>query len=323
MTARTFRVGTRRSRLARWQAEWVAGALRAAHPGLSVEIVGLETLGDRDKSTSLAGLGRPGVFTKEIEEALLDGRCDLAVHSFKDLATRLPEGLTVGAVPERADPRDALVSRRGGSLADLEPGALVGTSSLRRRALLLLRRPDLRVVPLRGNVPTRLRAAGIDLEDGREPAGPPLDATLMALAGLERLGLDRHASEALDPAFFPPAPAQGALALQIRSGDGHAGRLVAVLDHGATHRAVAAERAFLATLEGGCHVPVGALAVAWDTGVRLSGVIVEPDGSGVVEGERSGRDAEQVGRELALELKRRGADGILARLAAASPECGP
>jgi hydroxymethylbilane synthase len=322
MTSGAFRIGTRRSRLASWQAEWVAAALRAAHPGLAVEVIGIETLGDRDKSTALAGLGRTGVFTKEIEDALQGGRCDLAVHSFKDLATRLPAGLIVGAVPERADPRDALVSRRAVRFDELPRGALVGTSSLRRRALLLLRRPDLRVTELRGNVPTRLRAAGIDLADGRVPAGPPLDATLMALAGLARLGFHDHASEILDPAFFPPAPAQGALALQIRATDERAASLIAPLDHGPTRRAVAAERAFLATLEGGCHVPVGALAEVRGDDVRLAGMVVAPDGSRAVEGELTGRDAETVGRMLASDLKRRGAGELLASLAAVSSECG-
>jgi hydroxymethylbilane synthase len=316
MTAGAFRIGTRRSRLARWQADWVAGALRAAHPGLAVEVIGLETLGDRDKSTSLAGLGRVGVFTKEIEDALLHGRCDLAVHSFKDLATRMPDGLVLGAVPKRADPRDALVSRPGLGFDGLPPGALVGTSSLRRRSLLLLRRPDLRVVGLRGNVPTRLRAAGIDIADGRAPEGPPLDATVMALAGLARLGFEGHAGEVLEPAFFPPAPAQGALALQIRAGDDRARELVAVLDHEPSRRAVTAERTFLATLEGGCHVPVGALAEVRGVEVRLFGMVVEPDGSRAVEGELAGADPAELGRGLAMELKRRGADGILSRLAA-------
>lgn len=322
MSARVLRIGTRRSRLARWQAEWVAERLRAARPGIEIEVVGIETLGDRDKSTALAGLGRAGVFTKEIEEALLDGRCDLAVHSFKDLATAMPAGLIVGAVPERADPRDALISRGGSPLRDLEPGALVGTSSLRRRALLLYRRPDLRVRDLRGNVPTRLRAVGIDIDEGRDPQGPPLDATVMAMAGLIRLGHRDHAGEVLDPGFFPPAPAQGALAVQIREDDRELAVLAGLIDHRLSRLAVTAERAFLETMEGGCRAPIGALAEVAGGEVRLAGMLLSSDGCRAVAGERSGIDPAPVGRELALELKAGGGEEILACLAAGEGKGG-
>jgi hydroxymethylbilane synthase len=315
---RRLRIGTRRSRLALWQTEWVAAELRALHPGLEVDIVPVQTLGDRDKATSLAGLGQVGVFTKEIEEALLDDRCDLAVHSYKDLATRLPDGLVLGAVPRRADPRDVLVSRSGRALDDLEPGSVVGTSSIRRRALLLNQRPDLRVAELRGNVPTRLRAVGVALDDGRAPSGERLDATLMALAGLVRLGLDRFATQILPVDRFLPAPAQGALALQIRGDDPEVAALLAPLDHPSTRRATAAERAFLAAMEGGCHVPLGALADADGGAVRLRGAIVHPAGERSVEGVRTGDDPLEVGRGLAAELRRRGADEILALLETAS-----
>jgi len=260
------------------------------------------------------------VFTKEIEEALLDGRCDLAVHSFKDLATAMPAGLIVGAVPERADPRDVLVSRRGSLFRDLEPGALVGTSSPRRRALLLHLRPDLRVRDLRGNVPTRLRAVGVDIDEGRDPRDPPLDAAVMALAGLQRLGFQRHAGEILAPDRFPPAPAQGALAVQIREDDARTGELAALIDHRPSRRAVTAERALLAAMEGGCHLPLGALAEIRGDDLRLFGMIVSPDGGRAVAGVRGGPDPLEVGQGLASELKRNGADEILARLATCATE---
>ena len=201
-------IGTRRSALAMWQTDWVAALLRERNPGLRVEVVPIQTLGDRDKATSLVGLGRVGVFTKEIEDALLAGQCDLAVHSYKDLATVLPPGLFIGATMEREDPRDVMVSRSGSVLDDLPPGSVVGTSSLRRRSLVLHRRPDLQVTGLRGNVPTRLRAVGAAVEGGSEPKGDPPDATVMALAGLKRLGLDGHASQILDPSFAPCNPVQ-------------------------------------------------------------------------------------------------------------------
>lgn len=322
MTAERLRIGTRRSRLALWQTEWVAAELRRLHPSLEVEVVPVQTLGDRDKATSLAGLGRVGVFTKEIEEALLDGGCDLAVHSFKDLATELPEGLVLGAVPERADPRDAFVSRTGQTLAQLSPGALVGTSSLRRRALILHRRPDLRVTELRGNVPTRLRAAGAEIDEGRPPSGEPLDATVMALAGLTRLGLERFASDVLAVEEFPPAPAQGALAIQIRADDRRAAQLLAPLDHEPTRTTTRAERAFLAGMEGGCHVPLGAFAKREDGSIRLAGIIVDTKGVRAVQGVRTGSDPEKLGRALAEELRGRGADEILACLDGAGGPAG-
>ncbi|MBW2275938.1 MAG: hydroxymethylbilane synthase [Deltaproteobacteria bacterium] len=314
VTSRRLRIGTRRSRLALWQTEWVATELRRLHPGLEVEVVPVQTLGDRDKATSLVGLGRVGVFTKEIEEALLDDRCDLAVHSFKDLATAFPDGLAIGAVPKRADPRDAIVSRSGKTLVELEPGSVIGTSSLRRRALILHRRPDLRVIGLRGNVPTRLRAVGVDLDEGKDPTGEPLDATVMALAGLSRLGLDRHASEVLPVDEFLPAPAQGALAIQIRADDQRSASVLAPLDHGPTRATTRAERAFLARMEGGCHVPLGAFAEIDGDRVRLAGIVVDPDGGHAVEGERSGKDPEELGQALAEELCGRGAAEILSSL---------
>jgi len=323
VSERGIRIGTRSSRLAMWQTEWVAAKLRRLHPGVEIEVVPIRTLGDRDRSTSLAAMGRVGVFTKEIEDALLDGRCDVAVHSYKDLATSLPDGLVLGAVPVRADPRDALASRSGLGLDDLEPGGLVGTSSPRRRALILHRRPDLRVADLRGNLPTRLRAAGIALDEGRDPEGEPLDAVVVALAGLERLGLTEHATEILEADSFPPAPAQGALAVEIRADDHRTAGIVSALDHGPTRWATAAERAFLIAMEGGCHLPLGALAETDGDRGRLDGAVIDPDGTSAVRGSASGRDPAEVGRSLAEELLGRGAAELLCRASGDGKGDGP
>jgi hydroxymethylbilane synthase len=319
----TIRIGTRRSALARWQSGWVAAELRRSWPRLEVEVVTLRTLGDRDRSTALSALGRAGVFTKEIEDALLDGRCDVAVHSYKDLATRLPEGLILAAVPQRADPRDALVSRSGLGLDDLPAGSVVGSSSLRRRAQLLELRRDLEVRNLRGNVPTRLAAAGLEVEGGRPPAGEPLDAALLALAGMTRLGLADRASEILAPERFLPAPAQGALALEVRADDRRALEAAAALDHWPSRRATAAERAFLAAMEGGCHAPIGALARLEGDELALDGALTQLDGLEAVRGTARGSDPELTGRSLAAELKSRGGERILAETAARLSEEEP
>ncbi len=317
---KTIRIGTRKSRLAVWQAQRVAYLLRENSPGIDVKIVGIATLGDRDKSTSLVGLGQVGVFTKEIEDALLDGRCDIAVHSFKDLATALPDGLTVGAILEREDPRDVLISRDGHDLSRLPHGARIGTSSLRRRALLMHLRPDLEIVGLRGNVPTRLRAVGAQIDEGNEPTGEPIDGTIMAMAGLKRLGLDEHVTEALSLDRFLPAPAQGAVAVEIRSGD-EITEIVSALDHEEARLVTTAERTFLRVMEGGCHIPLGAVATAEDDGVHLSGVVLSLDGKQVVRGEAAGEDPREVGELLARELLANGADKILSAVADHVADC--
>ncbi len=317
---KTIRIGTRKSRLAVWQAQRVAYLLRENSPGLDVEVVGIATLGDRDKSTSLVGLGQVGVFTKEIEDALLDGRCDIAVHSFKDLATGLPDGLTIGAILEREDPRDVLISRDGRNLGRLLPGARIGTSSLRRRALLMHLRPDLEIVDLRGNVPTRLRAAGAQIDEGNEPTGEPIDGTVMALAGLKRLELDEYATEILPLDRFPPAPAQGAVVVEIRSDDEIA-KILSALDHEKTRLVTTAERTFLRVMEGGCHIPLGAIATAEDDGIHLRGVVLSLDGKQVVRGEAAGEDPKEVGELLARELLANGAEKILSAVADHVADC--
>jgi hydroxymethylbilane synthase len=306
------RIGTRGSRLALWQADHVAARLRREHPGLGVERVVLSTAGDRVVDVALSKVGDKGLFTRELEEALVEGRVDVAVHSLKDLPTEMPDGLALGAVPEREDPRDALVGPFTGGLDGLPAGARVGTSSLRRRAQLLARRPDLRVVDLRGNVPTRLEK----VERGE------CDAAVLALAGLRRLGLEHAAGCVLEPEEMLPAVGQGALAVQCRRGDSHVRALLGPLDHGPTRLAVAAERGLLARLEGGCQVPVGCLAAPLGTHLLVRGLVADVDGSVVVSGvlEDAVRDepaATALGGRLAERLLEGGAREILARVRAA------
>jgi len=310
-TDKTLRIGTRGSRLAMWQAEHVRALLRAAQPELEVEIVVVHTLGDRDKSTPLVQLGGVGVFTKELEEGLQRDECDLAVHSLKDVPTELPAGFTLAAVLEREDPRDALVARAGGGLDDLPEGSLIGTSSLRRRSQLLHLRPDLKLCDLRGNVPTRLRAVGVALDEGKPPRRDDIAATFLALAGLKRLGLDQHVSEKLDPARFLPAPAQGVIGIEIRAADALTAERVACLEHAETRLQATAERTFLRTLEGGCRVPIAALAELRDGTVHLEGAVGDLQGQRFYRDSANGTDPAAVGRVLAQRLIDAGASAIL------------
>lgn len=307
---RAIRIGTRRSRLAVWQAEWVAKGLRDHHPDLTVDLVPIRTEGDRDRSTALSGMGQIGVFTKEIETALLEDRCDVAVHSLKDLPTRLAAGLSLGAVLERADPRDAFIAREGGTLAALPKGSVLGTSSLRRRAQILNLRPDLVVRELRGNVPTRLRAAGVLLEEGDRP-DVAVDATVLARAGLMRLGFASHASQVFSFEEMLPAPGQGAVGVEIRADDHEVAERLIPLDHGPTRLATAAEREVLEVFGGWCHLPAGALAVVEDGDLRLRGLVGDPDGRTIVRAEASGKDPRSLGREVAERLLKKGAREIL------------
>ena len=287
-------IASRGSQLALWQARWVAAQLSAA--GHECRIAIIKTTGDKITDVPLAKVGTKGLFTKEIEEALLDGRADLAVHSLKDLPTELPEGLILAAVPVREDPRDAVVGRK---LADLPPGAKVGTSSLRRAAQLRQLRPDLQVESVRGNLDTRLRK----LDEGQ------YDAILLAAAGLKRLGWGHRIAEILAPEQMCPAVGQGALAIETRSGfDG-----VAMLDHADTHTAVMAERAVLGALGGGCQVPIGAYATVSQGRVTLLAIVAAPDGTQVVRAEAEGAsaDAAEIGARLAADLLARGARQIL------------
>ncbi|MGA2595168.1 MAG: hydroxymethylbilane synthase [Bryobacteraceae bacterium] len=289
-------VASRGSQLALWQAHWVQQKL--ADLGCQSRIEIIKTTGDKITEVPLAQVGTKGLFTKEIEEALLDGRADLAVHSLKDLPTELPAGLILAATPAREDPRDAIVGMR---LADLPRGAKVGTSSLRRAAQLRKLRPGLRIEPVRGNLDTRLRK----LDQGH------YDAIVLAAAGLKRLGWESRIAEVLSPDIVCPAVGQGALAIETAGSPGSL--ICAQLDHTPTRQAVTAERALLGALGGGCQVPIGAYATVADGRLRLQGVVVSPDGAELVRDQAEGlaADAERIGRELGEALLAAGGDRIL------------
>jgi hydroxymethylbilane synthase len=294
-------IASRGSQLALWQARWVAARLTALGHESHIEII--KTTGDQITGVPLAQAGAQagvkGLFTKEIEEALLDRRADLAVHSLKDLPTELPEGLMLAAIPEREDARDAVVGKR---LADLPAGAKVGTSSLRRAAQLRRLRPDLNIESVRGNVDTRLRK----LDEGQ------YDAIMLAAAGLKRLGWGARIAEILEPDKMCPAVGQGALAIETRTAG--AGReICGALDHAITRAAVMAERGLLSALGGGCQVPIGAYATAVDGRLRLLAVVISPEGAELVRAETEGpvADADLLGRRLGAELLERGARLIL------------
>lgn len=301
---RTLRLATRKSPLALWQARHVAGLLNQKH-ALVVELVELSTEGDRFLSAPLSAIGGKGLFVKEIEAAVLDGRADLAVHSLKDMTSVIPEGLCLSCIPEREDPRDAFVGAEGHArLFELPPGAKVGTSSLRRSAQILERRPDLQIVSVRGNVQTRLRKI--------EELG--LAGAVLAAAGLKRLGLEAQISEILSTEVSLPAVGQGALAIECRADDAQLRAWLSELEHEATRIAVTAERAFLSKLEGGCTVPLAAHATVNGEVLSIRGLVGSPDGLRVVRSEKSGRasDAATLGEALAGELLEQGAAEILA-----------
>jgi len=296
-----IRIGTRGSPLALRQAAAVRERLAAADPALAergaIEIVPIRTSGDRMQSGPLTEIGGKGLFTKEIEESLAAGGLDLAVHSLKDMPTRLPDGLIVTAVLERADPRDVLIAPGARCLADIPAGAAIGTAALRRKALVLHRRPDLRVVPLRGNVETRLRK----IADGEA------DATLLAAAGLLRLGLMDRAAAVLSVDEMPPAVCQGIIAIECRAGDAAIRARLAAIDHGRTAVAATAERAFLDAIDGSCRTPIAGLAELDGDTIALRALVIRPDGSGLIETRRRGAaaDAAALGADAGDELKRR------------------
>ena len=293
---RPIRIGTRGSRLALAQAEEVRARLLAAHdlPSDAFAITVISTSGDRIQDRALSEAGGKGLFTKEIEEALLDGRIDLAVHSSKDMATLVPDGLALAAYLPREDVRDVFIGRTVRRIADLPEGARVGSASLRRQALLRRIRPDLELVIFRGNVQTRLAK----LEAGE------VEGTLLALAGLKRLGDEAVACEILDAEHFPPAPGQGAICIQTREGDARIAGLVAAIDHADTHGVLAAERAFLAVLDGSCRTPIAAHGRLEGDRFRFHGMILTPDGTRMhetrVEGTRA--EARQMAEDAALRL---------------------
>jgi hydroxymethylbilane synthase len=301
--AALIRIGTRGSRLALWQANHVAERLRALPESPRVELVIIQTAGDQVRDVPLSQIGGDGVFTKEIQKALRDETVDLAVHSLKDLPTTHVEGLVLAAVPERGPVGDVFVSERHRSFADLPQAAVVATSSLRRRAQALYRRPELRLLDMRGNVETRLRKLS---DQG-------LDGLILAQAGLERLGLQSSITEILDPQWMLPAVGQGALGLECRAGDRAARALVEQLDHRATRLAVLAERSLLRALGGGCQVPIGAVTTVAGDSLSVRGVVLAPDGQRRVEGRAGGllTDAADLGRRLAEELLSGGARELL------------
>lgn len=297
------RIATRQSPLALWQAEFVKAALEQAHPGLVVELVPMVTKGDKILDTPLAKVGGKGLFVKELEVAMLEGRADIAVHSMKDVPVDFPDGLGLVTICEREDPLDAFVSNQFDSLDVLPAGAVVGTSSLRRQCQLRARRPDLVIKDLRGNVNTRLAK----LDDGQ------YDAIILACAGLKRLGMGHRIKSALSAEQSLPAVGQGAVGIEARLDDARIIALLKPLSHEATRIRVVAERAMNTRLEGGCQVPIGSYAILEGEQLWLRGLVGRPDGSAMVEGEVRGlaKDAEQLGQQLGQQLLDDGAKAIL------------
>ena len=310
-----IRIGSRGSALALWQSHHVRDRLREVHTDLEIDVEIIQTTGDKILDVPLAKIGDKGLFTKELDRALLEGRVDFAVHSLKDVPTRIEAGLALAAISPRVDPSDALIVAPGmpKTFDELPAGARVGTSSLRRRAQLLALRQDLTVLDLRGNVDTRLA----------QVAAGKYDAIILALAGITRLGLADRASDILGGARWLPAVGQGALGIVCRADDVRTRDVLAVLDDEATHRATTAERAFLRELEGGCQVPIAALGTAENNTVRLRGLVASLDGDQVLRGERTNDDPEAAGRDLAHELLARGAGRILDAVRAAMQQAPP
>jgi hydroxymethylbilane synthase len=303
MTRRELKIGTRGSQLALFQANWVKEKIEQAHPRINVTLVKIKTTGDKIQDAPLAKIGGKGLFVKEIEEALLSKKVDLAVHSIKDVPTEFPDGLHLSAITRREDPRDAFISGRGGSLRDLPAGARIGTSSLRRQAQLLHFRSDLQLVPLRGNLDTRLKKL--------KTLG--LDGIILACAGLKRLGLDENVTEILPVDLSLPAIGQGALGIETRKGDEEVEEKIRFLNDPESSIAVTGERAFLKKLEGGCQVPIAAFGRVEGTLLKLDGLVGTTDGKRLIRHRLEGpvEKAESLGTELANILLNRGAREIL------------
>ena len=306
MTSKTIKIGTRGSKLALWQANWVKSALNAGNTSIAVELVPIKTRGDKILDVPLAKVGGKGLFVKEIEDALLNGRIDLAVHSMKDMPSEIPDGLCVGAIPEREIPQDVLISKKGLLLHDLMPGARIGTSSLRRSAQLLHARPDLVILPLRGNLDTRLKK--LETEN--------LDAIILAAAGVKRLGLENRITEYLDENVMLPAVGQGALCIEIRQNDPEIEPIIAALNHQETWTVVMGERAFLNRLEGGCQVPIAAHGKLEKNTFTLCGLVAAVDGTTIIKETLSGPEdsSESIGVNLANRLLSMGAKTIMENL---------
>lgn len=299
-------IGTRQSLLAMWQSNYIAGRLREEYPGCEVTLKKIVTKGDRILDVPLAKIGGKGLFTKEIEQELLDGTIDLAVHSLKDMPTVLPEGLCLTAITERANAGDAFVSSKYNSIEELPEGSVLGTSSLRRRAQLLSRRPDLKIVDLRGNVDTRLKK----LDEGQ------MDAIILAAAGLTRLGHADRIKEIIPQSYCLPAVGQGALAIECRTDNFKVRQILDFLNDTATKQATDAERAFLGLLEGGCQVPIGVHAEVNEGRIAMEAVIASLDGSTVLRDTAEGNaaDAVTLGRALGQKMLDNGGREILAAI---------
>jgi len=306
VTSKTIKIGTRGSKLALWQANWVKSALNAGNTSIAVELVPIKTRGDKIIDVPLAKVGGKGLFVKEIEDALLNGRIDLAVHSMKDMPSEIPDGLCVGAIPEREIPQDVLISKKGLLLHDLMPGARIGTSSLRRSAQLLHARPDLVILPLRGNVDTRLKK--LETEN--------LDAIILAAAGVIRLGLENRITEYMDENVMLPAVGQGALCIEIRQNDPEIEPIITSLNHQETWTVVMGERAFLNRLEGGCQVPIAAHGKIEKNTFTLCGLVASVDGATVIKETLSGPEdsSESTGVKLADRLLSMGAKTLMENL---------
>ena len=307
-----IKIGTRGSKLALWQANWVKSALEKKFPSTPVELVTIKTQGDKILDVPLAKVGGKGLFVKEIEQALITRRIDIAVHSMKDMPAEIPEGLCIGAIPERENPVDVFISRNGARFNELAAGSIIGTSSLRRGAQLRHARPDMVVRSIRGNLDTRLKK--LESEN--------FDALVLAAAGVKRLNLEHKITEYLDSALMLPAIGQGALCIETREDDPIVAPLVAALDHAATRAAVAGERAFLNRLEGGCQVPIAGHGQIREDLFTLTGLVAEINGSRVIKGEKTGPpdSSETIGNDLAEELLAGGADKILEKLKSMVPE---
>ena len=303
---KTLKIATRQSPLALWQAEHIRSRLNQLYPDLTVELVKFVTQGDKILDTPLAKIGGKGLFVKELEAALLDGRADLAVHSMKDVPMYLPEGLTLAVICEREDPFDAFVSNQYQHFNELPQGAKVGTSSLRRKCQILQQRPDLEIIDLRGNVGTRLSK----LDEGL------YDAIILASAGLKRLGLADRIRHSLSAEISLPAVGQGALGLECRSNDSALLKLIEPLQHQETSNCVRAERAFNAYLEGGCQVPIAGYATLRNDQIQIEGRVGSVDGKVILKAQRVGaiEQAEQLGEQLAQDLLAQGAGDLLKAL---------
>ena len=301
-----IRIGTRGSKLALWQANWIKSFLEKKFSSTPVELIIIKTQGDKILDVPLAKVGGKGLFVKEIEQALLDCRIDVAVHSMKDMPADIPDGLCIGAVPERESPVDVFISTNGARFKDLAPGSIIGTSSLRRGAQLQHVRPDVVIQSIRGNLDTRLKK--LESEN--------YDALVLAAAGVKRLNLEHRITEYLDAEVMLPAIGQGALCVEIRDNDPVVAPMVATMEHAPTRSVVAGERAFLKRLEGGCQVPIAGHGIISNNTFTLTGLVAEVDGARVIKKQKAGpvKDSEAVGIELAEDMLARGADKILEKL---------